>query len=510
MSMPRSSSKQELRLGWLDRWSVRWQRSAKRRDRRRGLFEPLEDRRVLALAAPPDQPVFTSAPPLDLRLGLLNADTRMDLVALNASGSLTVALYQADDTWQSAQTTPLGLSAAVHGMELLLLPGDPLTDVAVQSADSLTMFKSNGAGGWTLHASLSSPAPNSFAPADGGRVKPTASLLNDDALFDLAVPSPATGQVVVYLAASSGGHGTGTTYSTGASQPVAIAAGQFVGAAWPDLAVGHRDGTVVFLEGQDDGSFALNSNASVTGLGTITDLVAGDYNEDGEQDLVVTGGDRVTLLTNDPDPVATPRLVNGDFAQGLFGWTTEIVGHDSAATLGAVSALGGVAQFRENESFLISLRQKFFVPPAPETIEFDLVALGLADPASGKIPDAFEVSLLDASQHSVVATIGPQASSFFNVNPGNVVAHATGVTFDGRHATVDISALTPGSEVTLVFDLVGNPPGTTSVAAIDNVTVSPSFVAADSFSAVELSGPFTAANGIARGTWTATGKLTWS
>jgi IgGFc binding protein/Putative Ig domain/FG-GAP-like repeat len=453
---------------------------------------------MLALAAPPYVPVYTSTAPLDVRLGYVNTDTLVDLVALNTDGSLTVALNQGDDNWQNAQTTQLGLNTAVYGMELFRLPGDSLADVVVQGADAITLFRSNGLGGWSLHGSMSSPAPGSFAPADGGRVKPAATLLNDDPVFDLAVPSPETGEVVVYLGTNSGGHGTGTPYSTGVSQPVAVVAGQFIGTAWPDLAVGHRDGTVVFLEGLGDGTFAVHSGATVTGLGTILDLVAGDYNGDGEQDLVVTGGDRVTLLTNEPDPAPTPRIVNGDFAQGVTGWTTEVVGHAAGATPGAVSALGGVAQFRENESFLVSLQQTFVVPPTPQSISFDLVAMGLADPAGG-IPDAFEVSLLDANSNSVVATIGPQATSFFNLNPGNVVSTGTGATFDGRHATLDISALTPGESVTLVFDLVGNPPGSTSVAAIDNVVVSPSFVAANSFLARRLTGLFTGASGIAQG-----------
>ena len=90
------------------------------------------------------------------------------------------------------------------------------------------------------------------------------------------------------------------------------------------------------------------------------------------------------------------------------------------------------------------MKQTFTVPPGPETLSLDIVALGLDAPDDG-IPDALELSLLNENSQSLVAVHRPEASSFFNVNPGDDASQATGVTFDGSTVTLDISALAPGS-----------------------------------------------------------------
>ena len=77
--------------------------------------------------------------------------------------------------------------------------------------------------------------------------------------------------------------------------------GQFLGSPLPDLAVGHRDGTVTFFEGLENGGFQLQPAAAVGGLGAIYGLAAGDFDEDGDLDVAVSGGDRVTVLWQDDD-----------------------------------------------------------------------------------------------------------------------------------------------------------------------------------------------------------------
>jgi RHS repeat-associated protein len=451
----------------------------------------------MALAAPPDQPLSAPGEPIDLRLGWLNQDAYLDLAAISADGTLTVATNRGDGTWQTASSVSLGLGP-LHGMELALVNSDTILDLVVQGPDAITLLRNRVEDGWSVRQTLPSPVPGSFAPSDGGRVKFAITLLNDDLSFELAAPSPGTDEVVVYQGQNYSYLGAPVRYATGGDEPVAVVAGNFLGDTIPDLAIGHRDGVVTFLEGQAAGGFVLRSAATFSGLGTIHDVVTGDFNADGELDLAVTGGDRVTLLINNADPLPSPPIVNGDFSAGLTGWTAEVVGHAPGDTPGQVSALGGAAQFHENASFLVSLKQSFVVPPNPQSIAFDLVSLGLADPAGG-IPDAFEASLLTASGASAVPTHRPGATSFLNLNPGGEVSSTTGVTFDGRHATVDISSLSPGSTVTLVFDLIGNPPGATSVAAIDNVSISPNVIRADTFSATRLAGLFTAAAGLATG-----------
>src|SRR4051794_11268692 len=168
---------------WFDRWIPRKRPAASIR-RRPALFEPLEDRRMLALASPPNQPLTMPAAPLDVALGLLNADPYNDLAALNTDGSLTVALNRGDNNWETKITTPLNLGT-LFGMQLILRPGQTLADLAVQGSNAVTVLANDGEGGWTNQETLASPVPGAFAPADGGRVELAAALLNSDSLFDL-------------------------------------------------------------------------------------------------------------------------------------------------------------------------------------------------------------------------------------------------------------------------------------------------------------------------------------
>lgn len=460
---------------------------------------------MLAVASPPDEPFFAGDQPLEVRAGILNGDPHLDLATISASGDLTIALNGGDDTWSSVQTNPLGLGA-LHGMQMERLDADVDSDLVVQGPDALFVLNNDGDGNFTLAQTIQATVPGVFAPSDGGRVGLAIAPLNQDFVPDAVAPVPGSDQVLVALGLGNGTLGTPTLYSSGGDEPVAVAVGNLVGNVLPDIAVGHADGTVTYLEGTGDGNFALRGDLTVTGLGSISDLTAEDFDGDGDLDLAVAGGDSVRLLLNDDDAVTDSPITNGDFSAALTGWETEIVGHAAGATPGRVSALGGFAQFRENESFLVSLNQTIEIPPSPETISVDLVSLGLDDPAGG-VPDAFEISLLDSSNNSLVPTHRSEATSFFNIDPDGNAATAPGVTFDGTTVTVDISSVPAGSRATLYFDLIGNPPGTSSVVSIDNVTITPDAVFTETFADIALPGPFVDTGAIEHGDVDGDGNL---
>ena len=74
-------------------------------------------------------------------------------------------------------------------------------------------------------------------------------------------------------------------------------------------------------------------------------------------------------------------LVNGDFSQGLTGWTVAQAGGD--ATPGSVSGADGAAGMVEGDSFLVSLSQSFVMPSNAVSLEFTIEALpGFEKPAS--------------------------------------------------------------------------------------------------------------------------------
>ena len=424
----------------------------------------LEDRVVPALASPPAELFATLSAPKSVLLPDLNADGRADIAALLPNGTVTTALNTGAGTWGPVATSDLG-TTAVTGFAFAHFDIDPFPDLVAQTPDGIVVARGDGAGRFVHAVAIPLGTAGDFA-AGTSRIDP------------------------------AGGFTAPVRLPSGGTTPVAAVTAQLVGDAAPDVAVGHQDGTVTVFRGNADGTFTAAPGATATGLGVVTGLAAADVNGDGELDLVVAGTDRVTVLTNRPDPAPQTVLSNGDFAQGLTGWTVES---------GTVSA-SGFAQFREHStSLLSSLRQSFVVPTGPATLTFDVTGLALESPA-GVPPEAFEVSILDDGCNPLVATFRADGSSFLNLNPGGRVNLAPGVQFDGRHAIVDISGLAPGTRATVYFDLVGNKPGSTSTASIDNVAVNPVAQFADGFDPVALAGPFASAAGVAAGDVDGDGK----
>jgi RHS repeat-associated protein len=459
--------------------------------------EVLEGRILLSLSALPNQPVPTGTAPLDVQLGRIDANNTLDMAILGADGRVTVALNNGDNYWHSVQTTTLVASPA-DGLALGRFDASQFLSLAVQTPNAITLAHGDGFGHFSVAQTLTPEAPGSLAPSGGGHVQMASADLNGDGFDDLVTVSPGTNEVLVFLSHGGGALTLPAHYASGASQPVAVIAGDFVGDPLLDLAVGHRDGSVTFFQGLPGGTFLPRPDLTVHGLGTITGLAAGNFDGSGTNAIAVSSSTGVTLLTNHHQPPATP-IANGSFTDGLAGWTPS----------GPVTASNGLVQLQENSSTLLtSLQKTFLVPARPTTLSFDLDALNLESPGGG-VPDAFEASLLDAGQNSVVPTIAPQATSFFNVNPGspnNVVSTAAGVTFDGRHVTLDISHLTPNTQATLTFDLVGNPPGTTSVATLANVQVAQQ-PASETYATTPLAGGSFAAAGIAAGDVNSDGHL---
>ena len=334
-----------------------------------------------------------------------------------------------------------------------------------------------------------------LAASVDNRVGIALGALDQDLDLELVTVSVSTNEVLVFLDTDSGVLGTPDWYPSGGSSPATVIIDQFIGTIFSDIVVGHSDGNLTFLENNGNGTFTLRSDLTLANLGAIVDLTANDWDGDGDIDLAVSGGDQATVLLNDNDALASSPIINGDFSNAIIGWNSDVQGNRDGEIPGKIESDRGVARLVENGSFLVSLQQTFTIPNAPVSISFN-VDIELDDPTGG-VPDAFEVSLLDAANNSVVPTFKANTTSFFNANPGNQNSLASGVTFDGSRVTLDIASVSPGTEVTLFFDLVGNPPGTGSVVVIDNVAINPSSIATDSFTVVALSGPFKKTSGIA-------------
>jgi len=188
---------------------------------------------------------------------------------------------------------------------------------------------------------------------------------------------------------------------------------------------------------------------------------------------VEAGGGLITTVRLCPgDPAGRNDrgpLTNGDFENGLNGWTPAVAGGGAAP--GQILPDGGQALFLEGDSFLVTLEQTFTMPAGTAALTFDVLFEPGFDLADDFIPDAFEAQLLDDANQSVVPTWHPLATSFWNAQEDLTFNMGSGATFDGLTVRVDVSAVPAGMDVTLFFDLIGADRDTGSGVRIDNVRI---------------------------------------
>ncbi len=128
---------------------------------------------------------------------------------------------------------------------------------------------------------------------------------NGDGRQDAATANSSSNNISVLLGNGAGSFGTVTNFAlpNGANLPSSIAVGDFNGDNKADLVVGNLNGGVsqisVFV-GTGTGNFAAPVNYPVGTNASITNIVVGDFNGDGRQDIATrnTSGASSILLRN--------------------------------------------------------------------------------------------------------------------------------------------------------------------------------------------------------------------
>ncbi|MFN0127301.1 MAG: Ig-like domain-containing protein [Verrucomicrobiales bacterium] len=451
-----------------------------------------------------NEPAVTNAPdktfranrPLDLATADFDGDGRSDLVSVDAAtGILTVALNENETTWRSVEQVDLGLGA-IHGLVTGDFNGDGKADVLLRGATSVFLVVGDGTGTLTLNATLT---PAGLTPLPGqGRIGLLAADVNGDSHLDALILSPAAGEVLVFMGDGAGAFAQPLSFLTGGAGPVDLALGDFLGGPALDLAIADQaGGGVTFLEGDGLGGFILRETFTVSGLGTLHALVAGDFNSDGRMDLAAAAGSNVFLLINTVGVIQVVPLANGDFENGLTGWTLEM--SRVLPDAGTVQVIGGVATFHEGTSGRVTLSQRLLIPAGATSLRFDLVGNGLEEALDGTLPDAFEVSLLDGNGDSLFPGIGVDLTAYSNVAPGGVIRLGNGVTMEGNRVTLDLTGISIETDATLYLDLIGNGPEAGSTVSVDNFTVLVAPVLTRGFASGNLAGPHGLARNIATG-----------
>jgi VCBS repeat-containing protein len=172
--------------------------------------------------------------------------------------------------------------------------GDPDLVVADHVAGDLSVLIGGPGGSFT--------GPTTVATGTGTAAVAVGEF-NQDGDPDLAVGDYDTGRVLVLLGSSGATFGGPITVGNGVD-PISVAVGEFNQDGDPDLVVAEESGRVLVLLGGSGGGFT-GPTAVVSGsqvLGVLSSVAVGDFNRDGDPDLVVAhrSGNQVRVLLGGP------------------------------------------------------------------------------------------------------------------------------------------------------------------------------------------------------------------
>ncbi|MDB5235008.1 MAG: hypothetical protein JWR44_2001 [Hymenobacter sp.] len=254
--------------------------------------------------------------PLNIALGDVNSDGRLDIVATDYdSNAVQVLLGQAGGGFSTAIAYSTGTSNSPQSVALGDVNGDGRPDIVTANTNTNTAAVLLGqAGGTFATAVLCSTGANSspFSLALGD--------VNGDGRTDIITANYYVNTAGVLLGQGGGTFAPVASYATGTgSAPINVALGDINGDGRPDIVTANIiSGTVGVLNGQAGGTFATAVPYATVANGNPRSVALGDVNGDGRLDIVSVSNRNSTagvfLNTGTFTPLATASVTTADFS----------------------------------------------------------------------------------------------------------------------------------------------------------------------------------------------------